>query len=223
MNATNAMNPTNPTPDHSTTAPTAPTAAETAADFAVRVVRVEEWAAAKEIRLAALRDPLAPIAFMETREQAEARPEAFWKDRAARGAVGGPNRQFVAVSPKHPESRETPERSQRPGSGFAGTVTVIVEEPGTEDFMGERIIERQAHLVAVFVRPEHRGGRVAADLFRAAVGWARAQDGVRRVRLLVHVDNERALAFYRKAGFVRVRELGEECELEYRPRQDERG
>ncbi|MDI3403787.1 GNAT family N-acetyltransferase [Streptomyces cavernicola] len=178
------------------------TTADTA-DTTVREVRADEWSAAKELRLAALRDPLAAIAFMETYEQAQARSDAHWKDRTARSSAGGPHRQFVAESP------------EGPGSGFAGTVTVILEEPGTEDFMGERIAERQAHLVAVFVRPEHRGGRVAADLFRAAVDWARAQDGVRRVRLLVHVDNERALGFYRKAGFVRVRELGEECEWVY--------
>ncbi|MFM9370884.1 GNAT family N-acetyltransferase [Streptomyces sp. Da 82-17] len=169
---------------------------------AVREIRAEEWAAAKELRLAALRDPLAPIAFMETYEQAVSQPDAFWKDRTARGAAGGPNRQFVAEDPAG-------------GPGFLGTVTVILEEPGTVDFMGERVDLRQAHLVAAFVRPEHRGGSVAADLFRAAVDWARSRPDVVRVRLLVHVDNARALGFYRKAGFVRVRELGEECELVY--------
>lgn len=176
------------------------------AEHTIRAVRAEEWPAAKELRLAALRDPAAPIAFMDTYDQARARADAWWQDRTARGAEHGPNRQFVAELP-----------AERDGSGsvLAGTVTVILEEPGTEDFLGGRVDRRQAHLVAVFVRTEHRGGRLAADLFRAAVDWARAQHGVARVRLFVHADNHRAQAFYRKAGFVRAGIAGDEYEMEY--------
>ncbi|NBE53346.1 GNAT family N-acetyltransferase [Streptomyces boluensis] len=174
------------------------------ADRTIREVRAEDWPAAKELRLAALRDPLAPLAFMETYERAEARPDAAWRERTVSSAAGGPNRQFVA------------EVTEGPGTALVGTVTVLLEEPGTEDFLGGRVEHRQAHLVAVFVRPEHRGGGLAAGLFRAAVGWARGQRGVCRVRLFVHVDNGRAQAFYRKAGFVQVGVVGDEYEMEYR-------
>ncbi|MGP8296396.1 GNAT family N-acetyltransferase [Streptomyces inhibens] len=171
-------------------------------DYVIRQVRVDDWLAVKELRLAALRDPMAPIAFLETYEQARAQPDEFWKDRTARGAEGGPNRQFVAEGPL---------------GDRVGTVTVLVEEPGTEDFTGQRVEQRQAHIVGVFVREERRGGTVAPDLFRAAVGWALAEEGVSRVRLLVHEDNSRAEAFYRKAGFERTRVVGDEYEMEYRP------
>lgn len=57
-------------------------------DYVVRAVRAEEWERAKEIRLAALRDPAAPIAFLETYEQALTKPDVFWQERSARAAEG---------------------------------------------------------------------------------------------------------------------------------------
>jgi RimJ/RimL family protein N-acetyltransferase len=170
--------------------------------YVIREVRVEEWPAVKELRLEALSDPLASIAFLETYEQARDQPDEFWKDRTARSAEGGPHRQFVAEGPLN---------------DWAGTVTVLMEEPGAIDFSGRRIERRQAHIVAVFVRKEYRGGTVAQELFRAAIGWALAQEGVSRVRLFVHEDNGRAEAFYRKAGFTRTVVRGDEYEMEYRP------
>ncbi|MFI6385647.1 GNAT family N-acetyltransferase [Streptomyces sp. NPDC050658] len=164
-------------------------------------MHADDWPAAKRLRLEALRDPAAPIAFLETYEQAAAQPDQFWKDRAAGSSEGGPNRQFVAEGPR---------------GDWAGSVTVLVEEPGTEDFTGRPIEHRQAHVVAVFVREEHRGGTVAPNLFRAAVAWALAQRDITRVRLFVHVDNARAEAAYRRAGFERTAVVGDEYEMEYR-------
>ncbi|MDQ8702796.1 GNAT family N-acetyltransferase [Streptomyces sp. LHD-70] len=143
-----------------------------------------------------------PLAFSETYDVASTWPEQFWKDRTAKGAQGGPHRQFIAEGPT---------------GVWVGTVTVLVEEPGSLDVTGRRIERRQAHLVAVFVRPEHRGGDITRGLFRAAVDWARAEAGVERVRLMVNRENGRAEAFYRKAGFVRVAVVGDEYEMEYRP------
>ena len=118
---------------------------------------MDDWPAVKELRLAALRDPLAPLAFRETYEQMRAEPDEFWKDRTAGGAEGGPHGHYVA---------------EGPGGGWAGSVTVLVEEPGTEDFTGQCVERRQGHVVGVFVREEHRGTGVAEDLFRSALGWA---------------------------------------------------
>ncbi|OEU96199.1 GNAT family N-acetyltransferase [Streptomyces oceani] len=174
----------------------------TSGDCLIRPVRADEWPAARELRLASLTDPMASVAFMETHERALARPEAYWRERTANGSERGPNRQFVA---------------EKPTGDWAGTATVILEEAGTQDFMGQRVERRQAHLVAVFVRAEARGGTVARDLVRAAVGWAMAEEGVSRVRLLVHRNNERAEAFYRKAGFVHTHSVADEREMEYRP------
>ncbi|MEU5835101.1 GNAT family N-acetyltransferase [Streptomyces diacarni] len=171
-------------------------------DYVVREVRAEDWPSAKRLRLDALRDPLAPLAFVETYEQARAQPDAFWRERTAEGSAGGPNRQFVA---------------EGPAGDWAGTMTVLVEEPGAEDFTGQRVERRQAHLVGVFVREERRGGTVARELLRAAVEWALVQRGVGQIRLFVHEANGRAEAFYRKVGFTRTVVVGSEYEMEYRP------
>jgi GNAT superfamily N-acetyltransferase len=156
-------------------------------DHLVRPVRADEWRAVKELRLAALRDPVAHLAFLETYEQAAGRPDSFWQERAARsGAEGGEVCQFVAET----------------GRGeWTGTVTVLIEDAGATDWAGYPVERRQGHIVGVFVRPEHRGTGVTEALFAAALDWAWAA-GAERVRLIVHEDNARAQAFYRKAGFV---------------------
>ncbi|MFP3991526.1 GNAT family N-acetyltransferase, partial [Streptomyces sp. E11-3] len=89
----------------------------------------------------------------------------------------------------------------------AGSVVVLVEEAGADDVFGGVIARRQAHLVGVFVRPEHRGTGVLGALFEAAVGWAWSLAELDRVRLYVHEDNGRAQAAYRKLGFVRTGEV----------------
>jgi len=156
-------------------------------DHVIRAIRTDEWAAVKRLRLEALRDPLAHLAFLETYENAVAKPDAFWQERTSTAAEGAFQRQqFIA---------------ERPDGEWDGSVTVMVEEVGTEDFLGHVVEHRQGHLVGVFVRPEQRGSGLTGALFDAAVDWCR-KTGLHRVRLFVHEDNGRAEAFYRKAGFV---------------------
>lgn len=77
-------------------------------------------------------------------------------------------------------------------------VAVLVE-------IGEEYDVPQTHLVGVYVRPEFRGGGLAAELLGAAVEWSWGlPEEVRRVRLWVHEDNHRARAFYQRIGFVRT-------------------
>ncbi|MFI8088201.1 GNAT family N-acetyltransferase [Streptomyces sp. NPDC086080] len=153
----------------------------------IRPVREEEWAAVKELRLAALRDPVAHLAYVETYEEAAARPDSFWRERAAGSTEGGSRtRQFVAEA----------------GDGsWVGTVTVLIEEAGTTDWAGLPVERRQGHVVGVYVAPEHRGSGLTKVLFDAALEWAWGC-GTDRARLIVHPENARALHFYRKAGFV---------------------
>ncbi|WP_430381508.1 GNAT family N-acetyltransferase [Streptomyces arenae] len=159
----------------------------TSGDYVVRAIRAEEWQAVKQLRLVALRDPVADIAFLESHEDAVGRPDSFYQDRAARSAEEPSGaRQFIA---------ETPDGE------WAGTLTVLIEEAGTTDWAGQPVERRQGHVVGVFVRPEHRGNGLIKALFDAGVAWAREQ-GAERVRLLVHERNPRAQRAYRKAGFV---------------------
>ncbi|MGW7056833.1 GNAT family N-acetyltransferase [Streptomyces sp. NPDC054887] len=162
-------------------------------DYVIRAVAdVREWARAKELRLAALRDPAAGIAFLETYEKAVAAPDSFWQERTARVAGGGGARQFVA---------ETPD------GRWLGSVTGLVERAGSEAVLGGAPGVNQVHLVGVYVRPEARGSRagVAVALLRAALewSWGLTDPRVERVRLYVHERNARAAALYAKAGFVR--------------------
>ncbi|MCP3759402.1 GNAT family N-acetyltransferase [Streptomyces sp. TBY4] len=158
-------------------------------EYVIRAVRADEWAKVKELRIAALRDPAAPVAFLETVEQGEAKSDEFWQERAAGGAAGVGVRQFVA---------------EGPDGVWVGTVSVLVEAVGTVDLFDGEIEQDQAHLVGVFVRAEQRGTGLTEALFRAALEWAWGleEPALARVRLFVHEENARAGAFYRRFGFV---------------------
>ncbi|WP_073948513.1 GNAT family N-acetyltransferase [Streptomyces kebangsaanensis] len=155
--------------------------------YVIRSPRAEEWPSAKALRLLALQDPVAHLAFLETYDDAMAKPDSFWQERTAGvvvGATGG--RQFIV---------------EAPGGEWVGTLTVLVEEAGTTDWAGFPVERRQGHVVGVYVRPEHRGCGLTEVLFDEALQWAWGI-GVERVRLIVHEDNGRALRFYRRAGFL---------------------
>lgn len=155
--------------------------------YQVRSLHADEWPRAKALRLAALQDPVAHIAFMETYESAVAQPDSFWRERAGRSAEGASGAQQIIA--------------EGPDGEWVGTVTVLIEEPGTTDWDGAPVERLQGHLVGVFVRPGDRGIGLTEVLFDAGLEWAWAR-GAERVRLLVHADNARALRAYRKAGFV---------------------
>ncbi|KUH37722.1 MULTISPECIES: GNAT family N-acetyltransferase [Streptomyces] len=175
--------------------------------YAVRPVRAEEWREARELRLASLRDPLAHLAFLDTYEEAAARPDAHWRGRTERAAAGAGARQFVAVGPD---------------GRWVGTVTALLERQGGDVLLGEPAEVDQTHLVGVYVRPGARGSGVAEALMRAAVrwSWSLREPVVRRVRLYVHERNARAAALYRKAGF---RPSGAIISLERGPEPGEAG
>lgn len=155
----------------------------------IRPVRAEEWRKVKELRLDALLDPVAHMAFLETYDVAAARPDSFWQERTRGGTHEALGPQFIA---------------EGPDGEWAGTVKVLVEPAGSKSVFGDQVFVPQAHLVAVFVRPEFRGAGLTQELFRSALEWCWSLDEPRleRVRLFVHEANGRAAAFYRKAGFV---------------------
>ncbi|MFH8339731.1 GNAT family N-acetyltransferase [Streptomyces sp. AM6-12] len=159
----------------------------TSQDYVVRAIRPAEWEKVRSLRLDALRDPAAPLAFLEGYEEAAAKDDLFWQDRATGSGEGSATaRQLVA---------------ELPDGSWAGSLTVLMEEAGTEDWAGLPVECRQGHVVGVYVRPEHRGNGLIKTLVDAGVTWA-WERGAERVRLLVHQDNERAQGAYRKAGFV---------------------
>jgi ribosomal protein S18 acetylase RimI-like enzyme len=168
----------------------------------VRRVRPEDWPRTRAARLEALQDPAAPIAFLETYDVASGRPDDFWMDRATGASAGPAAAQFVAIGPD---------------GDVVATVSGLREEPGTEDFSGARIETRQVHVVGVWLRPDQRGAGLLGRLVDEVAAWA-AGHGVRRLRLLVHEDNDRARAAYVKLGFAETGtivnlEAGREIEM----------
>jgi GNAT superfamily N-acetyltransferase len=154
---------------------------------AVRRVRLSDAARVRSIRLEALDDPAAGIAFLETREQAAAHPDAFWQERTAGAALGGSTAQFIAEA----------------GRDWVGTLTVLIREVGALDYLGRPAVEGHALVVAVYVRPSHRGRGVLDALMDAAAAWAR-DAGRPTLALDVHQDNARAQRAYERLGFVRT-------------------
>ncbi|MFJ4779491.1 GNAT family N-acetyltransferase [Streptomyces sp. NPDC088762] len=154
----------------------------------IRPVRIGEWEKVKELRIAALRDPAAGVAFLETEEAALGRPDAFWQERTAGASHGRAARQFIA---------------EAPDGTWNANVVVLVEEAGTIGIFDEDIEVHQGHLVGVFVRPEQRGSGLTEALFEAALewSWSLEEPALERVRLFVHEENGRAAAFYRRFGF----------------------
>ncbi|MFG1670298.1 GNAT family N-acetyltransferase [Streptomyces sp. Y7] len=156
-------------------------------NYVIRSIRADEWPAVRELRLAALQDPVAHIAFLETYEEALARPDSFWMYRAAGGCEGAEGAQQIIV--------------EAPDGRWVGTLTVLIEQPGTTDWAGYPVERLQGHVVAVFVRPEERGSGLTEVLFDAGLEWAWGR-GAEQVRLIVHEENGRAQRFYRRVGFV---------------------
>lgn len=150
----------------------------------MRRVTADEGARVRGIRLEALADPAASVAFLETLAQGEARDVAFWHDRAARAASGDAVAQLVADT----------------GERLVGTVTVLRPAVGARDYFGRANPDGRAQLVAVFVSHDHRGTGLLGDLFEAAEDWA-APLGTRELSLDTHVRNIRAQHAYRRLGF----------------------
>ena len=151
----------------------------------VRRIRTDDWQHVRAMRLEALQDEAAPIAYLETYEDASARPDAFWQERAAGASSGSAVAQFAAIT----EADE-----------WVASVSALREEPGGDDWAGHPVEHLQVHVVGVWVRPDHRGTGLIGRMVGDVADWAR-EHGVGRLRLLVHEDNARAQAAYRKLGF----------------------
>jgi ribosomal protein S18 acetylase RimI-like enzyme len=154
------------------------------ADVAVRRVRDDDWPRVRALRLDALRDPVAKVAFLETVDQALARPEKEWRERTAGHALGHSSVQFVA------------ER----GDSFIGSLVVFVRAAGVPDYF-DRIPELDLPtVVGVYVAPSGRGLGVIDALLAAAAEWSRER-GDHVLTLDVHESNTPAIRSYERSGF----------------------
>ncbi len=84
-------------------------------------------------------------------------------------------------------------------------------------------LRRTRHVgrLEVFVARQDRGRGLGRALLEAAVDWAEANPGMRKLSLAVFEDNARAVALYRSLGFeVEGRRVGEYQEADGRLRDD---
>ncbi|MEE6262580.1 GNAT family N-acetyltransferase [Plantactinospora sonchi] len=158
-------------------------------EYMIRPIRAHEWREIRALRLKALKDETAPLAFVESYEEGVAQPDVFWQGRAqGSSSDAGPQAgacQFVAIADD---------------GTWVGTSVALIEKAGEQDFEGKTIDRSGGHVVGVFLQPEHRGKGVIASLLDATLDWMR-QRKFTRARLYVHADNIRARRAYEKAGF----------------------
>jgi GNAT superfamily N-acetyltransferase len=147
--------------------------------YLIRPVTADEWKWLKELRLAALADPVARVAFHQTFEEAAAQPAEYWQRHTARSE----------------ESGTTTLIGEGPDGSWGGMVVVRLDSEAEV---------AQTEVVAVYVRPEHRGTGLSRELFEAALGWSwsLSEPVVARVRVWVHEENAPAEGLYRALGFV---------------------
>lgn len=132
-----------------------------------------EWRPARDLRIAMLADT--PIAYVDTLERAQARSDAEWELRY-RVRLGDDWRAVAVVDG---------------GGTWRGQMLANVD--GTDPTC--------AWLLAVWLHPDYRGTGAAAAMLDDIVAWGRAR-GLCRFRLEVHESNARAIAFYRRYGFI---------------------
>lgn len=150
----------------------------------VRRVRLAEWREVRALRIEAVGDADAAIAFLSTPEQELAHDERHWRERTAGAAMGDNAAQFVGIVE----------------DAWVGTATVLLRAPGDVDHLSRVVLTPRADVVGVYVSPSQRGSGLLGRLFDAAGAWAAAR-GARDLTLDTHVDNVRAQAAYRKCGF----------------------
>ena len=152
---------------------------------AVRRVRADEWSRVKALRLEAVSDPAAPVAFLRTYAEEAAHHDAFWRSRAQAAAAGVDVAQFIAEA----------------GREWVGTLSVLRRAVDSIDHHGRSVLAPRADVVGVYVRPGSRGAGIIDLLVSEAAHWARGL-GDHSLCLDVHVENPRAVAAYRRCGFV---------------------
>ncbi|MGO4593535.1 GNAT family N-acetyltransferase [Leifsonia sp. 2TAF2] len=139
--------------------------------WVVRASTEDDWQEYRALRFEMLQD--APIAFLETLEQARAHPDEHWRRRASN--IVPTSRLFAAVA----------EDGRWLGS-MGGYQSAASHDP---------------FLVGVYVSPPWRGREhgMTDALLDAVIDWARGRG--ERLMLDVHEDNDPAIRTYLRRGF----------------------
>jgi RimJ/RimL family protein N-acetyltransferase len=110
--------------------------------YKIRQTTREDWRELRALRLAALRDPVAPVAFYERYDKALRQNRREW-ERRAQGEHDGTVTFIGEVE----------------DGSWGGMLSVIATS-------------RCARVISVYMLPEHRGTGLAGELIRTAIAWA---------------------------------------------------
>jgi ribosomal protein S18 acetylase RimI-like enzyme len=157
----------------------------------IRMLRPDDWAAVRAVRLTALAQ--APDAYASTLDREQAFDEQIWRERLAETAYFGA-------------------WGAQPEPGLVGLVATFPEHPAEADGTARSALRMDSaaegwHLVAMWVDPAYRGQGIADRLAEAVCRLAR-QRGAAQVALWVADANPRARAVYRRLGFRLTGERG---------------
>jgi RimJ/RimL family protein N-acetyltransferase len=150
----------------------------------VRHVLAHEWPRLKDIRLRSLQSD--PAAFGSTHDRELTRPAEWWITGAAGSEDGRERRYFVIED----------------GTRWLGLALVRADDESPGD----------AVINAMWIAPEIRGRGHSKRLAEACIAWA-AERLYPRVNLNAKLDNEVAIAAYRRLGFEPIRTEGDELVL----------
>jgi ribosomal protein S18 acetylase RimI-like enzyme len=142
----------------------------------IRRLAPADWQELRDARLTALEE--APDAFASTLEAEVGQGEEQWRERFATSVF------FGAAQPGN-------------GTPLVGLVGGFAEAAGHADPGGE---PAAWHLISMWIAPQVRGQGIADELVTAICDVAR-EAGARQIALWVTDGNDRARAFYTRAGF----------------------
>jgi RimJ/RimL family protein N-acetyltransferase len=137
----------------------------------IRPLRVSEWSAFKDFRLAALKS--APGMFATSFEEASARSPEAWQD-----VIAGPNHQVFGLFD---------------GAQLIG-ITGVFGGRGKSD-------DDTAFLVMSFIVPEYRRRGLSSMFYHARLDWIRRHDKFKRTSVAVRASNEASQRACRHFGF----------------------
>ena len=140
--------------------------------LSIRLLRTDEWALLKELRIQALEDT--PDAFAQTIDEVRDEPESYWQQLAM-------NLRF----PHH-----------------AFFVAFVRDKPIGIAYGRLEAEERTvAHIGSMWVSPTVRGTGIGKKLLERVMSWAVEQRAT-RIKLWVTVGNSPATKLYESSGFV---------------------
>lgn len=139
----------------------------------VKIIKLapERWSEFKELRLEALREE--PLAFGKSPSEEENKQDDFW---------------IRILEKKNPLTLFAEKNGK-----LAGMVTII--------FAVSEKFRHIARFSGVYVKKEFRGQGIAKNMLSQALETAFAKEGVIKVKVIVNVSQEAAVALYKSLGF----------------------